>query len=393
MALFSCSAGQESYEFPDLKHGIFCHHVLEGWKGAADGGDGQLDLDELVSYTRKQTQTFARLKLASVQTPQLRGEFDGTWVLRKSGVVPLPKLITSKSTGMKLTLIPAGTFLMGSSAADLRAAAQADSNFKAESAADEQQHSVRISQPFYMGVHEVTQGEYESVMGTTPSDYSKTGDGKSSVGGMDTSKFPVEHVSWFDAIEFCNKLSVKDGLTPYYSLTAITRGSGSIKSATVSVSRAASAPGLLGYRRPTEAEWEYACRANAATPTLWHTGNTLASLNEAGWWGAFSTPAGNSEKRTNRVGQKLANSFGLYDMHGNVFEWFFDVYDESVYGKRSGTTSDPTVTSGSEYRVLRGGSWNDLAGGPRTAVRDRLTPDFRVNALGFRVVCLGVRTP
>ena len=312
---------------------------------------------------------------------------------------PTSKLITSASTGMKLTLIPAGTFLMGSSAADVRAAVQADSNFKEEYAKDEQpQHSVKITQPFYMGVYEVTQGEYESVMGTNPSYFSKTGDGKSSVSGMDTGKFPVETVSWFDAVEFCNKLSVKDGLTPYYSLTNVTRESGSIKSATVSVvSRAASAPGLSGYRLPTEAEWEYACRANATTPTLWHTGNTLASLNEAGWWGAYATPAGNSEKRTNRVGQKSANPYGLFDMHGNVYEWCFDVYDESVYGKRSGTTSDPTsdptVTSGSEDRVLRGGSWNYFAWYTRSAYRFRNSPDGRGFYYGFRVVSSGVRTP
>ena len=204
---------------------------------------------------------------------------------------------------------------------------------------------------------------------------------------MDTSKFPVEKVSWFDAIEFCNKLSVKDGLTPYYSLTAITRESGSIKSATVTPTSG------NGYRLPTEAQWEYACRANAATPTLWHTGNTLASLNEAGWWGAYSTPAGNSEKRTNRVGQKVANSFGLYDMHGNVYEWCFDVHDESVYGSRSGITSDPVVTSGSESRVLRGGSWYLNARNSRTANLGRSTPDNRGFNYGFRVVCLGVRTP
>ena len=296
-----------------------------------------------------------------------------------SAAVPTPKEITSKSAGMKLALIPAGTFQMGSSAADVKAAMQADSNFKEEYAKAEQpQHTVKISKPFYMGMYEVTQGEYESVMGTNPSWFSKTGGGKDAVSGLNTSKFPVEMVSWFDAVEFCNKLSVQDGLQAYYTLSNVERASGSIKSATVSTTSG------NGYRLPTEAEWEYACRAGSTT--LWHTGNTVATLNEAGWWGAYVTPAGNSEKRTNRVGQKTKNAFGLYDMHGNVWEWCFDVCDESVYGKRSGTTLDPLVTSGSEYRVLRGGSWLDYARHTRAAFRGRYNPGIRDDYSGFRVV-------
>jgi formylglycine-generating enzyme required for sulfatase activity len=166
-----------------------------------------------------------------------------------SAAVPTPKEIVSKSTGMKLTLIPAGTFLMGSSAADVKAAVQADPTFKEEyGEAEQPQHTVKISKPFYMGVYEVTQGEYGSVMGTNPSFFSKTGSGKSEVSGLDTSKFPVETVSWFDAVEFCNKLSAQDGLTAYYGLANVTRGSGSIKSATVSTTSG------NGYRLPSEAE-------------------------------------------------------------------------------------------------------------------------------------------
>jgi len=296
-----------------------------------------------------------------------------------SAAVPTAKEIVSKSTGMKLVLIPDGTFLMGSSAADMRVAAQADSIFREEYAKDEQpQHSVRLSRPFYMGVYEVTQDEYEKVMGTIPSCFSKTGEGRSAVSGLDTTRFPVETVSWFDALEFCNKLSEQDGLTAFYRLTNVTREAGSIKSATVSTTSG------TGYRLPTEAEWEYACRAGSVT--IWHTGNTLASLNEAGWWGAYSTPTGNSEKRPNRVGQKSKNAFGLYDMHGNVYEWCFDVFDVAAYGNRLGTTLDPLVTSGSEQRVLRGGSWNRLARGTRAAYRLGGSPDYRSNYYGFRVV-------
>src|SRR5205814_118035 len=114
---------------------------------------------------------------------------------------------------------------------------------------EQPQHSVRISQPFYMGVYEVTQGEYEKVMGTNPSSFSTGGSHSSQVSGHNTGKFPVESVSWYDAIEFCNKLSAKDGFTAYYTLTNPRRDSGSIKKAIVSVT------GSKGYRLPTEAGW------------------------------------------------------------------------------------------------------------------------------------------
>ena len=389
-ALFACSKGEQALEDKQNRHGVFTQCALE-WlrqpqaKGTANRLGEYLDesvKDRVATLTdRRQMQTPRCLYLGTVDL-QLTPSSSA-----------LPKELTSKSTGMKLALIPAGTFSMGSSAADVKAALQADSNFKEEYAKDEQpQHTVKISRPYYMGVYEVTQGEYESVMETNPSYFSKTGDGKSAVSGLDTSKFPVETVSWYDAVEFCNKLSVQDGLPAYYTLSNVERESGSIESATVSVvSRAASAPGLSGYRLPTEAEWEYACRAGSTT--IWHKGNTLASLNEAGWWGAYGTPAGNSEQRTNRVGQKAKNAFGLYDMHGNVYEWCFDVYDESVYANRSGVTLDPWVTRGSEYRVLRGGSWNSYAWYSRTATRDWASPGFRLFNFGFRVVSSGVRTP
>ena len=262
----------------------------------------------------------------------------------------LPKEITSKSTGMKLTLIPAGTFTMGSPAGE------------AERSTDEgPTHSVRISQPFYMGVYEVTQGEYESVMGTNPSSFSKTGK-SSKVSGMDTSKFPVEQVSWDDAQEFCSKLSLKDGQT---------------------------------YRLPTEAEWEYAARANTTTP--FHFGSMLngdkANVDGNNPYG--TTMKGKSLQRTTTVGSYGANAFGLCDMHGNVWEWCEDVYDESAYSKRSGTTPDPRVTSGSDYRVLRGGSWVNVSKNARSALRYWYTPGDRFNLLGFRVVLssAAVRTP
>ncbi len=300
------------------------------------------------------------------------------------------KLITSASTGMKLTLIPAGTFLMGSSDADVAAALRADSTLKEEYLKREQpQHTVRISQPFYMGVTEVTQGEYEQVMGTNPSHFSKSGSGSSDVNGQDTSRFPVDRVRWHDAIEFCNKLSVKDGLPAYYTLTIVqkkgSRGR-TWKSEILSVA------GGNGYRLPTEAEWEYACRANTTTP--FHFGSVLNGdkANVDGNHPFGTTEKGKYLERTTTVGSYPANSFGLYDMHGNVWEWCFNMYDESAYKRRSGTTVDPLTMTGSKYRVLRGGSWGGGDWFPRSAYRYGGSPDNRDLSVGFRVVA-GVKTP
>ena len=142
----------------------------------------------------------------------------------------------SNSIGMKLKLIPAGEFMMGSSNADVAAALEADWGLKKDSLKNEQpQHKVTIGHPFYAGVYEVTQEEYEKVMGANPSWFSPAGGGSDKVSGMSTSRFPVEQVSWYDAIEFCNKLSQRDNLPPYYSITSVNRAAGRIESASVTL--------------------------------------------------------------------------------------------------------------------------------------------------------------
>ena len=300
-----------------------------------------------------------------------------------SAAVPTAKEIVLKSTAMKLALIPAGTFQMGSSTADVRAALQAAPNLKEKYLKGKQpQHPVKISRPYYMGVYEVTQGEYESVMGTNPSAFSKMGKYSSYVSGLYTSRFPVETVSWYDAVEFCNKLSAKDGFPAYYSLTNVERASGSIKSATVTTT------GGNGYRLPTEAEWEYACRGNSTTPFYFGSVLNGDKANIHGNYPYGTTTKGKYLGRPTTVSSSAypANAFGLSDMHGNVWEWCFDVYDEAAYGKRSGTTPDPIVTSDSESRVLRGGSWDLDAWLARSAYRYRSSPDGRSYDLGFRVV-------
>jgi formylglycine-generating enzyme required for sulfatase activity len=178
--------------------------------------------------------------------------------------------------GMKLNLIPPGEFAMGSP--------------KSEPGRwdDETQHLVKITKPFYLSAHEVTQAQYEQVMGKNPSYFSVSGNGKGRVSG-DTSQLPVERVSWNDAVEFCRKLSDEEGVE---------------------------------YRLPTEAEWEYACRAG--TTTAYSFGNDVAQLGEYAWY------ADNSENTSHAVGEKKPNAWGLYDMHGNVWEWcqdWFGPYD------------------------------------------------------------------
>ena len=164
-------------------------------------------------------------------------------------------------------------------------------------------------------------------------------------------RHPVEQVSWNDAVAFCERLS---------QLVAEVQSERS-------------------YRLPTEAEWEYACRAGSNGK--WCCGDNEADLREYAW---FDTNSGGT---THPVGEKKANAWGLHDMHGNVWEWCRDTFDASVYSQRRGTTSDPLVTSGSNCRVLRGGSWHGYSGNARSAIRDWSTPDYRLGGSGFRVVC------
>ena len=266
----------------------------------------------------------------------------------------------------------------------------ADPKFKADETTSEQpQRLVAISKHFYMGQFEVTQDQYEKVLGRNPSTFSRRGTGAGNVpADVDSLRFPVESVSWYDGIEFWNGLSQAENLTPYYTLTAIIRHSDqSIKSATVSVASSGRQPRKSSsYRLPTEAEWEWACRATTTTP--FHFGRVLNG-DQANVDGNF--PYGTARKgpflgRITNVGSYLKNSFGLHDMHGNVLEWCFDVDDPSAYANRSGTTSDPVVTSGSAKRVLRGGSWYYSSGDARSASRFSYAPDLRFDNVGFRVV-------
>jgi len=253
---------------------------------------------------------------------------------------------------VEMVRINPGTFTMGNPTNE------ADRN------SSETQHQVTISKSFYMGKYEVTQEQYRVVTGVNPSNFSSN-----PAAGEIQGRRPVERVTWYDAVEFCNKLSEKESLTPVYTITGRTPTSGyPITSATVTVNWSAS-----GYRLPTEAEWEYACRAG--TTTAYNTGNTI-SYN-TGWYSS-----NNNSGRTHEVGLKPPNAWGLYDMHGNVWEWCWDWYVSYAIGAQT----DPTGAASGSYRVRRGGSWLSVGQDLRSEYRGSYGPYGRGNDLGFRLL-------
>ena len=274
------------------------------------------------------------------------------------------------SIGMKLVRIEPGAFTMGSTKKEQDAGIkdyEKTAGRKASEAliaiyrAEGPQHEVEITKPFYMGVCTVTQAEFEKVTKETPSWYSAEGGGKDKVKGMDTRRFPVECVSWEDAVKFCNQLSDRENLKSAYVITK---------------KKVSLVPGAPGYRLPTEAEWEYACRAG--TKTKYHSGDAEDDLKKVGWYDA------NSDSRTHAVGRKKPNAWGLYDMHGNVYQWCWDWYGKDYY--QNSDKKDPEGKTSGTSRVLRGGDWNNDARFCRAAFRDVYAPDRSNSIIGFRVV-------
>jgi formylglycine-generating enzyme required for sulfatase activity len=249
--------------------------------------------------------------------------------------------------GIELKLIPAGTFTRGG-------------------------NEVTLTKSFYMGKYEVTQDQYQVVMGINLS-YFTPDNGRPSEAGETQGKRPVEYLSWFDAVEFCNKLSVNEGLYPVYTISSRNPASGyPITGATVTADWSKN-----GYRLPTEAEWEYACRAG--TTTAYNTGSNEISDN-TGWYQE------NSGDKTHEIGKKLANAWGLYDMHGNVLEWCWDWLEAYESGAQTNPVGPPSSSIGS--RVVRGGAWNRNSGDIRSTARDYGYPSYRFAHVGFRIVRL-----
>ena len=214
----------------------------------------------------------------------------------------------------EMVVIPAGSFDMGSN----------------KEPNEKPVHRVTISRPFAMGKTEVTQGQWKAIMGDNPSKYTNCGD-----------NCPVEQVKWDDAQAFIEKLNAKTGKQ---------------------------------YRLPSEAEWEYACRAGGQQE---YCGSD--NLDSVGWYGGLAKPVGNSGKATSPVASKQANAWGLYDMSGNVWEWVADVYHDSY----NGAPTDGSVWQGdSTMHVPRGGSWSYSQS---AAKRGGSESDFRYSTIGFRL--------
>jgi formylglycine-generating enzyme required for sulfatase activity len=273
------------------------------------------------------------------------------------GLVATPKMITNL-IGMKLARIPPGKFKMGSPDTE-----------QGHVKPVEDQREVEIRTEFWMGIHEVTQKQFKEVVGYNPSYFSRAGKGKPQTayvsncqpaGGKakvpaDTSNFPVENVTWTEAVEFCKKLTAQSG----------ERG--------------------RKYRLPTGAEWEYACRGGSSSYRVFHFGDSLSSrqANFNGEDPFFGAAKGDSVARTCKVGSYEKNAVGLFDMHGNVFEWCADYKDP---GNKLNDDDVSIPLDSGPIRFYRGGSWGKNSWCCRSAYRGSALLACRNSEIGFRVV-------
>jgi formylglycine-generating enzyme required for sulfatase activity len=336
--LFSCGPGETSHAFKKLgDQGAFTHFTLKYLRGEADASRYRKDellTSELATYVARETNDYVFDQLGKPQIPDFvspRGL--QPWPLGKLSADAFAGKIAGELKvlgNVRLRWCPAGSFTMGS---------PKDEEGRST---DEDQVSVTLSRGFWLGETEVTQGLWDGVMGTKPwdgKDYVKAG-----------TEYPATYVNWEDAGGFCK------------ALTARERQGGRIVAG-------------WSYRLPSEAEWEYGCRAGT---TKKYNGDGKGVLTDYAWYDANAWNVG--ERYAHEVGLKKANAWGLLDMHGNVWEWCEDWYGEKLQGGR-----DPLRSVKGSLRVARGGNWGGTAGSCRSADRARGGPSNRYDLLGFRL--------
>jgi len=346
-------------------------YYLEEFPDGANAAAAKIRLEELVWQTvrgsdkakiqayLKEFPNGANASAARIRIKQIEESANVTTNPTTTGntTTPTRGTVRKNSIGMDLVYIPPGEFMMGSTDSEISEALYEAKNANKISAREwfsieAPKHKVNITNGFWMGKFEITQKQWELIMGNNPSDYKDCGGGEC----------PVEQVSWYDVQAFLKKLNAND--SQYI------------------------------YRLPTEAEWEYACRAG--TTTTFAFGNTLSS-KQARFDGRFpwsGAEKGDFTKKTASVGSFQPNAWGLYDMHGNVWEWVEDWYGQYTEDE----LTNPTGPKSGEYKVIRGGSWVNFAALVRSAIRAGIKPDFReangfANPLkrlniGFRVVAI-----
>ena len=269
-------------------------------------------------------------------------------------------VVFRNSLGMTFRLIPPGEFAMGTPREEAEAHAEAAPRVWADEHRMEfPVRRVRLTKAFYLAVCEVTQHQYQTVFGDNPSHFAESGRGSATVQDIDTGRHPVENVSWVDAAGFCNRLAGREGLPDYYL----------VRDGLIRINEREP----IGYRLPTEAEWEFACRSGCEGPFGFPGPESLLPQ--------YSYYFTNADRRTHDVASRQPNAFGLHDMHGNVWEWCFDCW--GAYDRLP--TIDPCGPAIGTVRTRRGGSWDNPAVRCRSAIRCAQSIDHGSSYTGFRV--------